>query len=58
MPQDACLANQASLDDTAANSVGDAADYYLVFYEGADNSGVFYNTDDADDFKSNCFHNS
>jgi len=35
------LANQASLDDTTA-------DYYLVFYEGADNSGTFYNTDDAD----------
>jgi len=35
------LANQASLDDTVS-------DYYLVFYEGADNSGTFYNTDDAD----------
>ncbi|MBT5509501.1 MAG: hypothetical protein HOK23_07255, partial [Euryarchaeota archaeon] len=43
------LANDATLDDTAAKSVGDAADYYLVFYEGADNSGVFYNTDDSDD---------
>ena len=42
------FANQASLDDTAAHSVSDAADYYLKFYEGADNSGVFYNTDDAD----------
>lgn len=42
------FANQASLDDTAAKSVGSAADYYLVFYEGADNSGTFYNTDDAD----------
>ena len=41
--------NDATLDDTAAKSVGSAADYYLVFYEGADNSGVFYNTDDADD---------
>ena len=37
----AVFANQASLDDTVANQ-------YLVFYEGADNSGVFYNTDDAD----------
>ena len=36
------LANDATLDDPTAN-------YYLVFYEGADNSGVFYNTDDADD---------
>ncbi len=35
------FANQASLDDDTANQ-------YLVFYEGADNSGVFYNTDDAD----------
>ena len=35
------LTNQASLDDPTA-------DQYLVFYEGADNSGVFYNTDDAD----------
>jgi hypothetical protein len=34
--------NDVTLDDTVA-------DYYLVFYEGADNSGVFYNTDDADD---------
>ena len=42
------FANQASLDDTAANSKSDAVDYYLVFYEGADNSGTFYNTDDAD----------
>jgi hypothetical protein len=33
-------------DDTADDS---AADYYLVFVEGADNSGVFYNTDDNDD---------
>jgi hypothetical protein len=36
------FANDATLDDPTAN-------YYLVFYEGADNSGVFYNTDDADD---------
>ena len=36
------FANQASVDDPTA-------DQYLVFYEGADNSGVFYNTDDADD---------
>jgi hypothetical protein len=43
------FANDATLDDTAAKSVGSAADYYLVFYEGADNSGVFYNTDDSDD---------
>jgi len=35
------LANQVSLDDPVA-------DQYLVFYEGADNSGIFYNTDDAD----------
>jgi hypothetical protein len=33
--------NDATLDDTVS-------DYYLVFYEGADNSGTFYNTDDAD----------
>ncbi len=44
----AVLSNQASLDDPAAKSVGSAADYYLVFFEGADNSGTFYNTDDAD----------
>ena len=44
----AVLANQASLDDTAAKSISSAADQYLVFFEGADNSGIFYNTDDAD----------
>ncbi len=36
------FANDATLDDPTA-------DQYLVFYEGADNSGVFYNTDDSDD---------
>ena len=36
------FANDATLDDPTA-------DQYLVFYEGADNSGVFYNTDDNDD---------
>ena len=41
------FANDITLDDPAGAS--SAADYYLVFYEGADNSGVFYNTDDADD---------
>ena len=39
-----------SNDDTADDSV---ADYYLVFVEGADNSGVFYNTDDNDDSNLN-----
>jgi len=36
------LANDATLDDTSA-------DDYLVFFEGGENSGVFYNTDDDDD---------
>jgi len=36
------FANDATADDPTA-------DQYLVFYEGADNSGVFYNTDDSDD---------
>jgi hypothetical protein len=36
------FANDATVDDPTA-------DQYLVFYEGADNSGVFYNTDDSDD---------
>ena len=33
--------------DDATLERSSAADYYLVFYEGADNSGVFYNTDDS-----------
>nr|AIF22845.1 hypothetical protein [uncultured marine thaumarchaeote SAT1000_10_G09] len=36
------FANDATADDGTT-------DQYLVFYEGADNSGVFYNTDDSDD---------
>jgi hypothetical protein len=36
------LAFDATLDDTVA-------DAYLVFYEGGENSGIFYNTDDDDD---------
>jgi len=36
------LANDQTLDDTSA-------DNYMVFFEGGENSGVFYNTDDADD---------
>ncbi len=32
----------ATLDDTTA-------DAYMVFYEGGENSGIFYNTDDNDD---------
>jgi hypothetical protein len=36
------FANDETVDDATA-------DYYLVFIEGADNSGIFYNTDDSDD---------
>jgi hypothetical protein len=36
------LANDATLDDTTA-------DNFMVFYEGGENSGIFYNTDDDDD---------
>jgi hypothetical protein len=36
------LANDATLDDTTA-------DNYMVFFEGGENSGIFYNTDDNDD---------
>jgi len=36
------IAFDATLDDTVA-------DAYLVFYEGGENSGIFYNTDDGDD---------
>ena len=36
------LAFDATIDDTVADS-------YLVFYEGGENSGIFYNTDDDDD---------
>jgi len=36
------LTNDATLDDVAA-------DNYMVFFEGAENSGVFFNTDDDDD---------
>jgi hypothetical protein len=35
------LTNNATIDDTSA-------DNYLIFYESAENSGVFYNTDDDD----------
>jgi hypothetical protein len=36
------LANDATLDDATA-------DNYMIFYEGGENSGIFYNTDDDDD---------
>ena len=36
------FANDATADDATT-------DQYLIFFEGADNSGVFYNTDDNDD---------
>jgi hypothetical protein len=36
------LGNDATLDDPTA-------DAYMVFYEGGENSGIFYNTDDDDD---------
>ena len=36
------IAFDATLDDTVADS-------YLVFFEGGENSGIFYNTDDDDD---------
>ena len=36
------LANDATLDDTTA-------DNHMVFFEGAENSGVFFNTDDDTD---------
>jgi len=36
------LVNEATLDDTLLN-------YYVVFVEDADNSGIFTNTDDNDD---------
>ena len=36
------LSFDTTLDDTVA-------DGYLVFYEGGENSGIFYNTDDDDD---------
>jgi hypothetical protein len=38
----AVLVNDATLDDTEA-------DLYLVFWESAENSGIFVNTDDDDD---------
>ncbi|MDC0154337.1 hypothetical protein OAJ02_06395, partial [Nitrosopumilus sp.] len=38
----AVLVNEATLDDTSA-------DDYLVFWETAENSGIFVNTDDDDD---------
>jgi hypothetical protein len=38
----AVLVNDVTLDDVTA-------DLYLVFWESAENSGVFYNTDDDDD---------
>jgi hypothetical protein len=36
------LANDATIDDPTT-------DAYMVFYEGGENSGIFYNTDDDDD---------
>ena len=35
------LTHDATLDDTVA-------DHYMTFFEGAENSGVFFNTDDDD----------
>jgi len=40
------FSNVATADDTAAKSLADAADNYLVFIESGDNTGVFGNTDD------------
>jgi hypothetical protein len=40
------LVNEATLDDTIA-------DAYLVFFETAENSGIFVNTDDDDDSRLN-----
>ena len=34
---------------TTQHSDDATANYYLTFFEGADNSGVFYNTADDDD---------
>ena len=36
------LANDATLDDATADNL-------MIFYEGGENSGIFYNTDDDDD---------
>jgi hypothetical protein len=36
------LSNDATLDDTSADNL-------MIFYEGGENSGIFYNTDDDDD---------
>jgi hypothetical protein len=36
------LANDATIDDATA-------DNFVIFYEGGENSGIFYNTDDDDD---------
>ena len=36
------LADQSTIDDPTADKI-------LVFYEGGENSGIFYNTDDDDD---------
>jgi hypothetical protein len=36
------LVSDATIDDPTADS-------YMVFYEGGENSGIFYNTDDDDD---------
>jgi len=36
------LVNDATIDD-------ETADNHMVFYEGGENSGIFYNTDDDDD---------
>jgi hypothetical protein len=43
------LVNDATQDDTTTGASTGAGDYYLVFYEDADNTGTFSNVDNLDD---------
>jgi hypothetical protein len=43
------LINDATEDDTTTGATSGAGDYYLVFYEDADNTGTFSNVDNKDD---------
>ena len=46
--ENAITLDDAPLDSDNANAAFTAGDKYLIFWETAENSGVFVNTDDAD----------
>ena len=46
--ENAITLDDAPLDSDNSNAAFTAGDKYLIFWETAENSGVFVNTDDAD----------